>query len=245
MRKLLKDLGLGITIVSGGIGIKEWVDRKNSYNETLSKIKIENLNQGKTIAELRASKNLETAKYAKDHQDYKEALQSVDIKANLYINEVDKNNGSCTTEVCKKLFSDFQAKLKETEKLAEKVDKNAVDNNAFADIDVTKSSIISDDWIDSYQKFMDSLSDEELLSMCHISFLAGLLIICYNIVMIFYGDYIIKYFSLENKFPKIASFIELRRKFQLYYMTINIIIMVLIILILLILNILVFTGFFS
>ena len=239
MRKLLKDLGLGISIVSGSLGINEWAKSKSSYNETISKIKIENSNQLKTIEELRAKNSLEAAIYAKDHQDLREAIQNTEGKAVAYISEVDKNSGSCLTESCKKLLADFQANLKDTTKLAEKVDKNASD-----DIE-TKSSIISDDWFDSYQKFMDSLSDEELLSMCHISFLVGLLIICYNIVMIFYGDYIIKYFSLEIKFPKIASFIKLRRKFQLYYMTINIIIMILIIIILLIFNILVFTGFFS
>ena len=33
-----------------------------------------------------------------------------------------------------------------------------------------------------------------------------------SVVSIFYGDFLIKYFNLEEKFPKIAKFIQLKKK---------------------------------
>jgi hypothetical protein len=43
-----------------------------------------------------------------------------------------------------------------------------------------------------------------------------------SIIYIFYGDYLIKKFNLENKYPKLSKVIALRRKFQSYYLLISI-----------------------
>jgi hypothetical protein len=43
-----------------------------------------------------------------------------------------------------------------------------------------------------------------------------------SIVFIFYGDYLINKFQLEIKFPKLAKIIQLRRKFQKYYLILSI-----------------------
>ncbi len=43
-----------------------------------------------------------------------------------------------------------------------------------------------------------------------------------SIVFNFYGNYLIKKFNLETKYPKLAKFILLRKKFQRYYLIFNI-----------------------
>jgi hypothetical protein len=43
-----------------------------------------------------------------------------------------------------------------------------------------------------------------------------------SIIYIFYGDYLLKKFKIEQKYPKLAKVIELRRKFQSYYLLISI-----------------------
>lgn len=43
-----------------------------------------------------------------------------------------------------------------------------------------------------------------------------------SIIYIFYGDYLLKKFNIEQKYPKLAKVIELRRKFQSYYLLISI-----------------------
>ena len=35
------------------------------------------------------------------------------------------------------------------------------------------------------------------------------------------SDFLIKYFELETKFPKLSIFLQLRRKFQTYYLILN------------------------
>nr|YP_004376382.1 hyp20 [Moniliophthora roreri]ADO51603.1 hyp20 [Moniliophthora roreri] len=63
--------------------------------------------------------------------------------------------------------------------------------------------------------FSEYLSTLELDQLCAISnLLIGLLItsLIINIILIFFGDFLIKYFSLEQKFPKLAIFINIRRK---------------------------------
>ena len=43
-----------------------------------------------------------------------------------------------------------------------------------------------------------------------------------SIIFIFYGDYLINKFQLETRFPKLAKIIQLRRKYQQYYLILSI-----------------------
>lgn len=42
-----------------------------------------------------------------------------------------------------------------------------------------------------------------------------------SIVFIFYGDQLIIKYKIEERYPKLATIIKLRRKFQNYYFKIN------------------------
>jgi hypothetical protein len=57
---------------------------------------------------------------------------------------------------------------------------------------------------------------------------------------VYYGDKLIIYFNLETKWPKLAKFIQLRRKFQDYYIRINALIIILILLFVIYINIKIF-----
>nr|YP_009504988.1 hypothetical protein [Lyophyllum shimeji]AWW14107.1 hypothetical protein [Lyophyllum shimeji] len=43
-----------------------------------------------------------------------------------------------------------------------------------------------------------------------------------SIIYIFYGDYLLEKFNIEQKYPKLAKIILLRKKFQRYYLLLNI-----------------------
>jgi uncharacterized integral membrane protein len=58
----------------------------------------------------------------------------------------------------------------------------------------------------------------------------------YSIMLIYFGDYFINYFNLEAKYPKLANFIKMRRKFQNYYVILNLIIIILILFIIIYIN---------
>ena len=42
-----------------------------------------------------------------------------------------------------------------------------------------------------------------------------------SIILILYGEYLIKCFDLENRFPKIAKIIKIRSKLQNFYLKVN------------------------
>lgn len=78
------------------------------------------------------------------------------------------------------------------------------------------------DMLNSYQEFLLTLNLEQkiaLSNLCSDIFIFACLV---TIASIFYGDLIIKYFNLEERFPKIAKLIQLRRKVQTYSLSLNI-----------------------
>jgi hypothetical protein len=93
------------------------------------------------------------------------------------------------------------------------------------------NSLIGNNFIDSINQFFSTLNFEQTLAIFHISGSIFILISFYSILFIFFGDYLIKYFNLEEKYPKLANFIKIRRKLQNYYVLINIIIIVLILIV--------------
>lgn len=83
------------------------------------------------------------------------------------------------------------------------------DKSKFLPIDISKLL----DNFDPIQKFAFAI-------LCFSQVVLSSLI---SIIFIFYGDYLIRRFDLENKYPKLAKFIQLRRKFQNYYLFVCII----------------------
>jgi len=67
------------------------------------------------------------------------------------------------------------------------------------------------------QMYIDILSTLTLEQLVPLTNLLGLTIITFSLVSIttvLFSDYLIKYFNIENKFPRIAKFVQIRRKFQ-------------------------------
>ena len=94
--------------------------------------------------------------------------------------------------------------------------------------------------IDTINNFLNNLTVTQSLAFTHIN---GSLIILFSlcsIISIFYGEFLIQKFSLEIKFPKLAKFIQLRRKFQQFYLLINTLIIFIVIIAMTYVDILVF-----
>lgn len=84
--------------------------------------------------------------------------------------------------------------------------------------ELTKSSFINVNF--NLDEILNSLSREELLALGSLLFNSLIFSYTITIITIIYGDYLIKRFDLENKYPKLAKFIQLRRKLQNYYLKI-------------------------
>lgn len=77
-------------------------------------------------------------------------------------------------------------------------------------------------YLNEYLKFLESLDLILQISLAHLLCSIVILWCLISIILIYYGEYLINKLKLENKFPKLAKYIQLRRKFQQYYFFINI-----------------------
>ena len=96
--------------------------------------------------------------------------------------------------------------------------------------------------IETINNFYSSLSMLETLAVVHLSSSVLILLSLTSIISIFYGEVIIKKLRLEEKFPKLVKIIELRRKFQQFYLWINILTIFVVILVVSYVNILILTN---
>lgn len=87
-----------------------------------------------------------------------------------------------------------------------------------------KSKFNSDDInniIENFKVYLSTLNTFELCVLFNI-FVSIFITFCLiSIILIYYGNFLINYFNLENKFPKLAKFIQMRRTFQEFYMLLN------------------------
>jgi hypothetical protein len=99
-------------------------------------------------------------------------------------------------------------------------------------------------YFDSLQSFFDGLNYEQNLAMANILGSIFIIFTLFSIISIFYGDKLITYFDLENKYPKTAKFIQIRRKFQQYYLIMNIGLIFIVLLLIIYVNIIEFLSHF-
>jgi hypothetical protein len=83
------------------------------------------------------------------------------------------------------------------------------------------NKLVSDFNLEFFYKYLNSLSLLELSALYHIIVLVVIAILSINMLSAVLGNEIIKYFKLEESFPKLAVFLRLRLKFQKYYLTLS------------------------
>ena len=104
------------------------------------------------------------------------------------------------------------------------------------------SKFFNSNGLDEFKHYLSSLPIEKVGALGHILISFAILLSLLSIISVFYGDSLIKYFNLEVKYPKIAKFIQLRRQFQQYYFTLNIIAIILAFLLIIYVNFIVFLS---
>ena len=90
--------------------------------------------------------------------------------------------------------------------------------------------------IDIYNSFISQLNFNQLYAFAHLSSSIFMLVLLVNIVFSLAGDYIINYFRLEQRFPRLAKLIKIRKLFQHYYLIVNIFLIFLTLLALIFIN---------
>ena len=87
-----------------------------------------------------------------------------------------------------------------------------------------------------YKEYLASLSAMEICLVINITSCVFILTCIISILFALSGNYLIDKFSLEKKLPKLSKIIQLRVKFQNYYIIINSVFIILALISLLIVN---------
>lgn len=127
-------------------------------------------------------------------------------------NELGTNN--IGIELAKKLVSD----INDLGRILEEVKKSS--SNFISDFNFLFSFDLN-----KIYNYLDTLTLQQEGALLHIIILLTMLVTIFNILGIFFGNEIIKYFNLENKFPKLSNFLKLRAKLQRYYLMWNVFIL--------------------
>lgn len=77
------------------------------------------------------------------------------------------------------------------------------------------------DYFDNLQELFSHLSLEQLAALSHLLTSIFILLCMTTVISIIYGEFLLNYFKLEEKFPIIGRYIKIRRKFQHFYLFVN------------------------
>jgi len=159
---------------------------------------------------------------------HKNASKEIDL-----LTEVDKNNSTYKNDI------EYHVNnyIKENEKA-----QNFIDDFIFHLID--KNKFIGDiNWIENIKlfnnnlnKYISQLNFEQLGAFVHLSTSIFMLLCLLSIITIIYSDFLINYFKLEDKYPKLSRILKIRKMFQQYYLFINFIFIILTLIILIYVN---------
>nr|YP_010137127.1 hypothetical protein KYW48_mgp16 [Tylopilus plumbeoviolaceoides]QWM97166.1 hypothetical protein [Tylopilus plumbeoviolaceoides] len=106
-----------------------------------------------------------------------------------------------------------------------------------------RSSIIDLDLFNSLISYINNLNFIQTLAFTHICAVIFIFLSLNSLIALYFGDYLINRFNNENKYPRIYKSIELRKKFQVYFIIKDLIIIYIILILLTFINILLFITF--
>jgi hypothetical protein len=69
-------------------------------------------------------------------------------------------------------------------------------------------------FVQFFNDFLSTLTFEQHIPLINMLRLIIIFFSFISILTVIFTDYLIKYFNIESKYPKIAKFVQLRRKFQ-------------------------------
>lgn len=90
---------------------------------------------------------------------------------------------------------------------------------------------------------LSSLSFEQLVAVAHLSSAICILVFLLSIISILFGDQVILYFKLEERFPKLSFIFKLRSKLNKISLFISFTIIISILLSLIYINLLILVNF--
>lgn len=162
-------------------------------------------------------------------------LNSMKSIQNSYFSKFEKGNISSNSEASEGIYDKYKTQIDESFTKAYNKAKEISDIlNDTKDKFMDNNSILY--VINDYKEYLASLSAMEICLIINISSCVFILTCIISILFAISGNYLIDKFSLEQNLPKLRKIIQLRVKFQLYYIVINSVFIVLALLSLIFVN---------
>jgi hypothetical protein len=184
----------------------------------------------KSLRELENSQDNTNAEVTSNLGLLAEKLESAN-NSFIKLKNILKNKEEVITEKDMNTNSDLKYLLSEIQTDWNKV----VDYNEAIKKAIDKNKFLPDNF--DYKNIYENITNDQLGGIGLILFSQVILVSAISIIFVFFGEYLIQRYEIEKKYPKLAKFIQLRRKFQKYYLILNILYILLIALILFIFGI--------
>lgn len=139
---------------------------------------------------------------------------------NNYFSKFEKGNISADPESSLSLYNKYKEQIDNTFNKA-----NTKANEIADNLNNTKENFMDDNpifnLITDYKEYLATLSTIEICLIINITSCVFIFTCFITILLSISGNYLINKFSLEQKIPKLSKIIQLRIKFQIYYVFIN------------------------
>lgn len=217
MKKYIKEFGAYFSILTGAITVNEYMSKRKNLETLVSEYNatVDGLCKKVEIKELERQIDLSHIKH--QLMNFKTEVSTFIEKSTSASNEILNHGESETYQTIKEQAKTAFQKIVDREEEMEKLIDFLKDNKHNF-----KSEGLFEQYehmLENFKIYLSTLSVEQTFALFHIMFFISMIFLIYNIAIIFYSDLIIKYFSIETKYPKFSRFIEIRRKFQRYYIT--------------------------
>lgn len=220
------------------------LEELNEVKNELTKMRIENAQTKQQVAEYRAQIAEDRASSLEQQQNIQNCVDKVQESVAVQ----NQNISNITDQISQiKPSSDGTVKLnpEQIRALQESADKlnnssNSVEKALKDLIDARKKFWDSDYFqslIDQFNSFISQLSFEQLYAFAHISAAIFILFLIINIIMTLFSSFLLDLFNLEKKYPRLAKVVIYRKRFQTYYLVVNIFFILLTVIVIIFINI--------
>ena len=208
MKRVLKDISLYSSLVASAIAMDDYMEKRKLLANFKEKMTTQ-ITSGVKKNDLATEHINNVAFKTKVETKILELQNSTDKLENIFsdLNQ-EKDVNATSFEVLRQKAQEEFEKFKETINVL---------NKSFEDNSKNFSLDDFDQYISAFQDYLGTLTLEQTFCLIHIFAIFALFICLFNLASVFYAESLIKSFNLENKFPKLAKFINIRSKFQQYY----------------------------
>jgi hypothetical protein len=136
----------------------------------------------------------------------------------------EKEKSSYSTEISF-LNKDIERRIEQNKLSINNVikDNQTAQNEITAEVsNETNQAGVGMGFYSSMQDFFKDLTLEQTFSVCFFLLSNVMMSSLISIVVILFGDHLIRKYNLEGKYPRLAKWIQLRRRLQRYYILLNI-----------------------